>query len=525
VKLGLKLIVPPLLCATVALTCGGIYAGANHRQQVQAQQQATSGLARQGVLNRVHTQLVQARGDVFRTLALMSSMDDAAVAAARKALAERVQGMQRSLGELAGKNAAVDAQLNGLVAAAEPLFAAYLKQCDKAIDLSGTDPNVGVGAMRAAENTFAELAKVLDELATRSEGVLSAEARAAEGRGRQLSVVLGLLTLLATVGGLVFAWRLQRRVVRQLAAAVHMSREVAAGNLALQPSEPIEGNDEVAELQRALAEMVDGLRGSITTVQAATQHIGSAAGEISGSAGELSQRTHETSGALQLAASSMTQLSSTVNQTADSARNANGLAANAASVAQRGGAVVSEVVATMGEINQSSRRIGDIIGTIDGIAFQTNILALNAAVEAARAGEQGRGFAVVAGEVRSLAQRSATAAREIKSLIGGSLEKVETGARLVADAGRTMDEIVASVQQVSAIIAEISHAAAEQSAGILQVNTSVSQLDGATQQNAAMVQRSAAAAEGLEQQARRLADVVQRFRIDADAQGAAAFAA
>jgi methyl-accepting chemotaxis protein len=202
-----------------------------------------------------------------------------------------------------------------------------------------------------------------------------------------------------------------------------------------------------------------------------------------------------------------------VRQTAESARTANQLAASASGVAERGGAVVAQVVATMDEINASSKRIADIIGTIDGIAFQTNILALNAAVEAARAGEQGRGFAVVAGEVRGLAQRSAEAAREIRTLIQASVERVDSGSRLVADAGDTMGEIVASVQRVSAIIAEISAATGEQSSGIAQVGAAVGKLDQATQQNAALVEQSAAAAESLKAQALHLAQVVSRFRI------------
>jgi methyl-accepting chemotaxis protein len=204
-----------------------------------------------------------------------------------------------------------------------------------------------------------------------------------------------------------------------------------------------------------------------------------------------------------------------VRQSADSASQANQLATSAASVAQRGGEVVAQVVSTMDEINASSRKISDIIGTIDGIAFQTNILALNAAVEAARAGEQGRGFAVVASEVRNLAQRSAEAAREIKTLIGASVERVEIGTRQVQDAGGTMSEIVASVKRVSDIIAEISAASREQSTGIGQVNTSVAQLDQMTQQNAALVEQSAAAAESLRQQSEKLGDVVNRFVLTA----------
>ncbi|WP_235582356.1 methyl-accepting chemotaxis protein, partial [Rhizobacter sp. Root16D2] len=230
---------------------------------------------------------------------------------------------------------------------------------------------------------------------------------------------------------------------------------------------------------------------------------------------DLSARTEQTASNLQQAASSMEQLTGTVKQSADSARQANQLASSAAEVAARGGSVVAQVVTTMDEINASSKKINDIIGVIDGIAFQTNILALNAAVEAARAGEQGRGFAVVASEVRSLAQRSAQAAKEIKGLIGASVDRVEAGSRLVADAGTTMNEIVGSVQRVSDIIGEITAASSEQSDGIGQINTTVTQLDQMTQQNSALVEESAAAAESLRDQAQRLSQAVGAFRFEA----------
>jgi methyl-accepting chemotaxis protein len=248
-------------------------------------------------------------------------------------------------------------------------------------------------------------------------------------------------------------------------------------------------------------------------VRHSADSIQTASAEIASGNADLSTRTEQTASNLQQTASSMSQLTGAVRQSADAAGTANQLATSAAEVAQRGGAVVGQVVSTMGEINDSSRKISDIIGTIDGIAFQTNILALNAAVEAARAGEQGRGFAVVAGEVRSLAQRSASAAREIKALIGNSVERVEAGTRLVQDAGSTMNEIVASVQRVADIIAEIGAGAGEQSQGISTINTAVNQLDQMTQQNAALVEESAAAAESLKDQAQRLSEVVATFRL------------
>jgi methyl-accepting chemotaxis protein len=278
----------------------------------------------------------------------------------------------------------------------------------------------------------------------------------------------------------------------------------------------VEGRDEAAELLRALSQMQESLRSIVGDVRGSADSIGTASREVASGNADLSTRTEQTASNLQQTASSMAQITATVRQSGDSAAQANQLAHSAASVAQRGGTVVAQVVATMDEINTSSKKIADIIGTIDGIAFQTNILALNAAVEAARAGEQGRGFAVVAAEVRSLAQRSAEAAREIKTLIGTSVDKVEAGSRLVGEAGSTMTEIVASVQRVTDIIGEISAAAGEQNQGIGQVNSAVNELDRMTQQNAALVEESAAAAESLREQAERLGNVVAAFQLGDD---------
>ena len=251
---------------------------------------------------------------------------------------------------------------------------------------------------------------------------------------------------------------------------------------------------------------------AVSAVRGSTNNIEVACTEIATGNQDLSARTEQTASNLQRTVSRMEDLTTTVRQSADAARQANQLAATAGEVAARGGAVVGQVVATMNDINQSSKKISDIIGVIDGIAFQTNILALNAAVEAARAGEQGRGFAVVASEVRSLAGRSAEAAKEIKSLISASVEKVESGSRLVQDAGSTMEEIVGSVRRVSDIIGEITAASAEQSSGIGEINSAISQLDQMTQQNAALVEQSAAAAESLKEQAQRLVGAVEVFR-------------
>ena len=325
-------------------------------------------------------------------------------------------------------------------------------------------------------------------------------------------LVLGVLFAVSLGLGVGMAWVITRSVTGPVGEAVRVAETIATNDLSRRIDD--QRKDELGDLLRALAKMQQSLRGVVSQVRSASSNISTASAEIATGNQDLSARTEQTASNLQQTASSMEQLTGTVKQSADSARQANQLASSAAEVAARGGEVVSQVVSTMDEINASSKKIADIIGVIDGIAFQTNILALNAAVEAARAGEQGRGFAVVAGEVRSLAGRSAEAAREIKSLIGASVDRVDAGSKLVADAGRTMQEIVGSVQRVSDIIGEITAAAAEQSDGIGQVNGAVTQLDQMTQQNAALVEQSAAAAESLKDQANRLVGVISGFRLD-----------
>ncbi len=306
-------------------------------------------------------------------------------------------------------------------------------------------------------------------------------------------------------------WLTLRSICEPLERAIAFARRIAAGDLSFEPV--IRGHDETAAMQRALIEMQAGLRSLVGEVRSAAESIQVASTEVAVGNQDLSQRTEQTAGSLQVTASSIQQLTCAVASSADAAGDASRLASDASTVAGRGGEVVAQVVATMDAINASSRQIAEIIGTIDSIAFQTNILALNAAVEAARAGEQGRGFAVVASEVRTLAQRSAAAARDIKTLIGASVERIDNGAHLVGQAGQTMVEIVGSVRRVSSVIGEISLAAREQSSGLDNVNQSVGELDHMTQQNAALVEQSAAAAHSLKQQAGRLAEVVAAFRL------------
>ncbi|MFM8901638.1 MAG: methyl-accepting chemotaxis protein [Burkholderiales bacterium] len=324
-------------------------------------------------------------------------------------------------------------------------------------------------------------------------------------------ILLLVLTGLSLSFGALMAWALTRSIVLPLGRAVSVAQRVARGDLTVE-RQPIQ-TDEVGQLLAALEQMQSSLCDVIGGIRRSADSIASASSEIASGNQDLSARTEEAAANLQRTAGAMQHLTGTVNESAQSAHKANEMATSASCVATRGGEVVSRVVNTMEEINAASQKIADIIGVIDGIAFQTNILALNAAVEAARAGEQGRGFAVVAGEVRVLAQRSAQAAREIKDLISSSVERVQGGTQLVADAGATMQEIVVSVKNVSDIIGEIRNSAAEQSSGIGQVGQSVSQLDAVTQQNAALVEQSAAAAESLKLEARRLAEAVSSFRL------------
>ena len=390
------------------------------------------------------------------------------------------------------KTAVGNARKAGDDAAAEKIFNGEFTPAAKAYSV-------------AVEGLLAHQRKAIDDTAHAID--------AANDRANQLLLVLTVL--MVTIGSAA-AWIISRSITVPLKSAVDIAATVANGDLTTRFDTPVQ-RSEIGELMTALKGMNDSLRNVVSQVQTGTRTIASASHEIAAGNMDLSQRTEEQASSLEETASSMEELTSTVRQNADNARQANQLARTASEVAEKGGAIVGQVVDTMGTINDSSRKIYDIISVIDGIAFQTNILALNAAVEAARAGEQGRGFAVVASEVRNLAQRSAGAAKEIKELIGNSVDQVDIGSKLVKEAGATMDDVVASVRRVTDIMGEITSASSEQSIGIDQVNTAITQMDQVTQQNAALVEEAAAAAASMQEQAERLAEVASSFRLETGA--------
>ena len=364
-----------------------------------------------------------------------------------------------------------------------------------------------------AANAYQANIQALVALQRRQVDALRDEIRTTRNDSSRTMVLLGVLSV---AFGSLCAWWLTRSITRPVQSAVALARRVAAGDLTSRSE--THARDEIGVLQNTLADMNAKLHGLVTGIRSGAHAIATASSEIAAGNLDLSSRTEQQASSLEETASSMEELNSTVSQNADNARQASMLATSASEVAGRGGVVVAQVVDTMASINESSKKIADIIGVIDSIAFQTNILALNAAVEAARAGEQGRGFAVVATEVRNLAHRSAGAAKEIKELIDASVARVDAGARLVDQAGATMTEIVGSVQRVTDIIGEISAATGEQTTGIGQINEAINGMDQVTQQNAALVEQAAAASNAMHEQAGQLLEAVSVFKLTAHEQ-------
>jgi len=399
---------------------------------------------------------------------------------------------------------AMEARLQAYVGAVEPV----IRQIESGAYDSATVANRMLSRAHEAYDLLLKDMSSLDGIINEEADALSADIGATSSLTTQ---IFGVAVLLACLIVVPTTLANMQSICKPLEQAESLARAIAGGDLTTQVR--TEGKDELTRLTGTLGGMQDSLARIVGEVRQSTEYINTASAEIASGNQDLSERTEQAAGSLQQTASSVEQINGTVRQSAESARQASQMAVANAQVAARGGEVVRQVVTTMEDINRSSQKIGDIIGVIDGIAFQTNILALNAAVEAARAGEQGRGFAVVAGEVRNLAQRSAQAAREIKDLIGSSVERVEAGTRLVGEAGSTISEIVSNADKVSTFIQDITTAAGEQSQGMDQVNRAVGDLDQMTQQNAALVEQSAAAASSLQEQAQKLAGLVATFRL------------
>jgi methyl-accepting chemotaxis protein len=454
----------------------------------------------------------------LRTLTLMTNADD--MEPELNKFKEQTRKYDEIEAKLSAKFAAEStAQEKTLLAQLKDAEALTMPAVSKASELylankAEDATRVMIKEVRPAQKKWTE---ALDQLATVEDKLNTQAQTDAEAAFANARNFMAVMLALAVAMGVAAAWIITRSLLKQLGGepdyTARIAGSIAHGDLSIQIHT---ADSDRGSLLVEMREMRNSLVNIVGQVRRGTETIGTASREIAAGNLDLSSRTELQASSLEKTASAMEELTSTVRQNAENAREANQLAASASDVARKGGEVVSQVVGTMGEINSSASKIADIIGVIDGIAFQTNILALNAAVEAARAGEQGRGFAVVASEVRNLAQRSAAAAKEIKTLIGDSVEKVERGSKLVGQAGVTMEEVVSSVKRVTDIMSEIANASAEQSAGIEQVNVSIIEMDSMTQQNASLVEEAAAAAQSLQDQAGELARVVSIFKLSDD---------
>jgi methyl-accepting chemotaxis protein len=465
--------------------------------------------------------------------ALLAEINDIAIALRNLMLNDDKADQQRQMEEIMSSRRDSATRLQELqrtlrVPKAKELLAQMIEANDKYV--KGQDEII---KRIAAGNTdeartymYAEVRPILvaykkaisEQIAMQREITNKAAAAAEQTYSQTRNWLIGLgLAILAFA--VIMGYWITASITRPVAKALDIANTVAKGDLTSRIE--VKSTDEMGQLLQALRAMNESLVQTVTVVRTGTETIATASSQVASGNQDLSSRTEQQASSLEETASSMEELTSTVKQNADNARQANALAATASTVASKGGQVIGQVVGTMGEINASASKIADIIGVIDGIAFQTNILALNAAVEAARAGEEGRGFAVVATEVRTLAQRSANAAKEIKALIDDSVSKVENGSRLVNEAGTTMHEIVESVQRVADIMQEITAASAEQTSGIEQINQAILQMDQVTQQNASLVEEAAAAAESMQDQAAKLAQTVAVFKLDVQHGGVA----
>ncbi|QNA99180.1 methyl-accepting chemotaxis protein [Massilia sp. Se16.2.3] len=484
----------------------------------------------QDALDRVNAGTAELAGrripNVIATTAVQSEINDVAIALRNMMLDADPADRQKQLAEISASRQAAEEQLAKLshmlvnpsaqallarMTEAHEKYARCQGELIKRIE-AGDEAEMRRYLKQEIRPVLAELKMAVAQQIALQARISNETAEAAHATFETTRFMMILLGAVSLALAALIAWWNTRSITRPMARALEVANTVAAGDLTSRIE--ITSQDETGMLLQALKTMNENLVRTVVTVRTGTETIGTASAEVAAGSLDLSARTEQQASSLEETASSMEELTSTVKQNADNARQANMLADAASQVAQRGGRVIGDVVGTMDQINASAGKIADIIGVIDGIAFQTNILALNAAVEAARAGEQGRGFAVVASEVRNLAQRSAAAAVEIKGLIGDSAQAVEAGSKLVGEAGATMDEIVDSVRRVTDIMGEITSASVEQTAGIEQINEAVAQMDQVTQQNAALVEEAAAASASMQEQAAHLSRAVSVFRID-----------
>jgi methyl-accepting chemotaxis protein len=460
----------------------------------------------------VQERVVAVNGLVMQTVAYTGAgLKPAIIKALDEKIAAELKTTQQRIDKLREAMSQGDSEAASRLTRLDAAFKTYTKAALDTVDMKDADLATAAVYMSAADTAYQETRGLLSEQfngeveQAKQSGEMTTESLST---GNKASMTLAAIALAI---GMLVTWFTAREIVRPLKSAVGIARDVAEGNLSLREVQA--GSDETGQVLRALGEVTQRLNGMIANIRSGADQIDTAASEISIGNNDLATRTEQTASALQATSSSVADLSNTIRLNADTAMQATQLASSASNVAKQGGTDVAEVVSTMEAISVQAKRISEIIGTIDGIAFQTNILALNAAVEAARAGEQGRGFAVVASEVRSLAQRSSEAAKEIRGLIGASVEQVAAGTNKVYAAGQTMQRIVTSIEQVSTMVAEISRATAEQADAIQGVNDAVSDMDRNTQQNAALVEESAAAAESLRVQAAGLVQAVSVFHI------------
>jgi methyl-accepting chemotaxis protein len=517
-KVWHKILVAPGVAIVFLLALGVIAYGALTRQQSTLAELFEQRFGSYQLASRSLNEIGEVHANVYRLFGLIASLSDDKIKQATSDMLGHIDNVSRDIATFATQPG-LDADERRVAQAMLARLAKYRKDVDLAIDLSAGDVNTGEAAMLTADADFRDLTKQSQELVvieTRLAQDGYSGARAAVAKVTLALLAIVALALAISIG---IALVMSRRIVRPLHEAIGVAGRIAAGDLTSRIR--ADGADETAALSRALRDMNESLKRIVTGVRSGTDLVGTASREIAQGNADLSTRTEQQASALEETSASMQQMTATVGQNAQNAKKANELAAQASSVAAKGGEVVREAVGTMNAITDASKKIADIIGVIDGIAFQTNILALNAAVEAARAGEQGRGFAVVASEVRNLAQRSAAAAKEIKDLITDSVSKVDAGSRQVNDAGRTMEEIVSSVKKVTGLIAEITAASQEQAQGIEQVSETMTQLEKVTQQNAAMVEEASAAAGSLEEQSKALSSAVAAFRLGEEAPGPA----